>query len=105
MSEARKAGKPGHSVTFGKGSICVYDQDEPVDSEVAVQDESSNDTVDQEPCGDEIQEVDDDSQENKNQDPSTSTHSDISTFRLAFSKKLNFVCNFCLYFLLLNCHF
>lgn len=52
LSEARKAGKP-HTVTFGKGSICVYDQDQPVDSEVAVQDESSNDTVDQEPCRDE----------------------------------------------------
>ncbi|KAK3926779.1 Protein ELYS [Frankliniella fusca] len=43
LSEARKAGRP--TVTFGKGSVCVYDQDEPVDAEVAVLDESSNDTV------------------------------------------------------------
>ncbi|XP_034239257.1 protein ELYS [Thrips palmi] len=81
LSEARKAGKSGHSVTFGKGSICVYDQDEPVDSEVAVQDESSNDTVDQEPCRDESPVMDDDSQESENQDSSKLAPSDISTFR------------------------
>lgn len=81
MSEARKAGKSGHSVTFGKGSICVYDQDEPVDSEVAVQDESSNDTVDQEPSRDENYQVDDDSQESESQSPSKPEQADISTFR------------------------
>lgn len=80
LSEARKAGKPGH-VTFGKGSICVYDQDEPVDSEVAVQDESSNDTVDQEPMRDEIDQVDEDSQDNENESSSMIAESNVSTFR------------------------
>ena len=73
MSEARKVGKPVHSVTFGKGSVCVYDQDEPVDSEVAVQDESSNDTVDNEPSKDRDSEDDpaDEQQTTVSDEPST----------------------------------
>lgn len=91
LSEARKAGRP--TVTFGKGSVCVYDQDEPVDAELAVHDESSNDTVDQEQSKEENtteyqdkeEMVDEDSQQSNEEQPidvQTSAEVKFRSFRL-----------------------